>query len=426
MASQGSLNNSGHCGRGLKRPAGDEIAPAAKRIASGTAFEEISVSSAPTHDMADAESSSALDDNLMEMLEGMSFSSASSHAVATTESLVTLDNASMEMLEGISASSASTQAVLPAESLSALDDNFMGMLEGMSVSSASSLAMDDTESSTALDNTSMEMLEGISVSSSSSEDIAVTESSSALDDTLMETLQDMSLSSSTTEDVAPGESSSAISERASLMNIPSELRLNILSHALGSAAGPSGTISVNPRAKMLSDPSGGFHENAGSGKEQSKWHARSGLLQTCHQLREEALEVLYNKTFFARITQYGRLLCIEKDRFSNWLESMGGDEEVLRIRKVTFGAEWGSLKGTGEREVQKGEVKISILKGKVAVEGSQRMAEAPAAKLLKQVDALIATFMAGKEVGQRLDYAEWMLVWDEVQDLTLKGWDSPQ
>ena len=93
-------------------------------------------------------------------------------------------------------------------------------------------------------------------------------------------------------------------EPTSLMSLPSELRLEIASFCLASAAGPAGTISVNPRAKVLSDPLGKFHGHDRSEQDHTKWQARRGLLQTCRVLRLEALEVLYNhETFFARMIQ---------------------------------------------------------------------------------------------------------------------------
>lgn len=259
-----------------------------------------------------------------------------------------------------------------------------------------------------------------------------TESSGVVDNNTTKTMQGMSLSSSSTRATPPAKSSSAIDntpptppKSASLMGIPSELRLEILSHALTSAAGPSGTISVNPRAKLLSDPSGAFHEGGDSWGKQTKWQIRRGLLQTCHEMREEALEVLYSKnTFFARVTQYGEGWSFEVERFSRWLNAMGGDGEIRRVRKMTFGATWASSdqEDVDYWEGKKGDVNISIFKGKVTVGGSGNIAESPAAPLLKQVDDLITTLLAGKKMGEGLGYAEWMLVWAEIQDLTTKGW----
>jgi hypothetical protein len=65
-----------------------------------------------------------------------------------------------------------------------------------------------------------------------------------------------------------------------LMYLPHEMRRKILSSSLAGAAGPSGTISVNPRAKVLSDPTGEFHGHDPSGQGQTKWQARRGFLQT--------------------------------------------------------------------------------------------------------------------------------------------------
>ena len=281
----------------------------------------------------------------------------------------------------------------------------------------------------------LKMLQGIPVSSDSTHATPPTESSSAVDDSLTKAMQGMSLSSDPTHAMPPIESSSAVDntsritpKSASLMGIPSELRLQIFSHALSGATGPSGTVSVNPHARLLSDPSGAWHESCDSWGKQTKWQARRGLLQTCHEIREEALEVLYNKNiFFAHVTRCGEGWSFEIERFSNWFKSMGGDEEIRRVRKVTFGAKWVALvQDIDDREDKIGDVNISIFNGKVTVGGSGDIVESPAAPLLEQVDALITTFLVGRKMGEGLGYAEWMLVWAKVQELTTRGWGSPQ
>jgi len=208
------------------------------------------------------------------------------------------------------------------------------------------------------------------------------------------------------------------------MDLPSELRLNILSHALNSAAGPSGTISVNPRAKVSSDPSGIFHAHVDSDpKDQTKWQVRRGLLQTCHTMREEALEVLYNEnTFYARVTDSYRQINFEKQRFSRWLKAMGGDSEIRRVRKVTFGVEWASLEGDLGWTRRRGDVCVSIFNGKATVEGTGRIAECPG-EPLEEIDGLVTMFLAGKAAAEGLDYAQWMLIWYEIQCLT-SGWGT--
>lgn len=215
------------------------------------------------------------------------------------------------------------------------------------------------------------------------------------------------------------------SEGVTLMELAPELRLNIISHVLSSAAGPSGTISVNPRAKILSDPSGVYHGNDGSEAEQTKWQARRGLLQTCHHLREEALEVLYREnTFFARMSQFGKTKAAhwtEKGRFEKWLKSLGGDEEIQRVRKVTFGVEWSARveEGLGwVDKMEKGEVCVSFFKSKVTVGGSPTIAECSAAPI-EQVDALTKDLM----VGEGLGYVGWVAVWDKVEEIMMSGWD---
>lgn len=208
-----------------------------------------------------------------------------------------------------------------------------------------------------------------------------------------------------------------------LMDLPSEVRLRILSHGLNSTVGPSGTISVNPRADILSNPSGRFAGYAG----QSKWQARRSMLQTCHTLREEALEVLYNEhTFFARMTQRREpiRICFEQRKFRRWLRSLGGDVEVRRVRKVTFGVEWPSFEQGGRWVRRKGNVDVCISRGKAVVGGSQRIAECRAAPL-RQLQSMVGRFMVAKAVGEGLGYVEWMLVWDLLQELMESGWGSP-
>ncbi|GAB7323938.1 hypothetical protein MBLNU13_g07357t1 [Cladosporium sp. NU13] len=277
------------------------------------------------------------------------------------------------------------------------------------------------------------MMQRESLSSSTTLAMAPIESSGGDDRNSIKSSQGLSLSSNSSHAMPPTESSNAVNNNsptppksASLMGLPSELRLQILSHALTGAAGLSGTISVNPRAKVLSDPSAAFHEGGGSPKEQTKWQARRGLLETCHAMREEALEVLYNKNaFYARVTQHGEGWSFEVERFHNWLKSMGGDEEIRRVRNVTFGAQWDSSnEDIDDWEGKKGDVSISIFRGKVNVGGSGNIVESPAAPLLKQVDTLITMLLAGKKVGEGLGYAKWMLVWAKIQDLTTRGWGS--
>jgi len=346
------------------------------------------------------------------------------------------------MMSGKPVSFDSVYAPPPTESSGAVDNNLTKTMQGMSLSPSSTHAMPPTESSGAIENDPIKRVQGMSLSPTSTHATRPTESSRVVDKTPptppkiendpIKRVQGMSLSPTSTHATRPTESSRVVDKTpptppktASLMGLPSELRLEILSHALTGAAGSSGTISVNPRAKLLSDPSGAFHEGGGSRREPTKWQVRRGLLQTCHELREEALEVLYNKnTFFARVTQYGEGWSFEVERFHNWLKSMGGDEELRRVKKVTFGATWASSdqEDVDYWEGKKGDVNIRIFKGKVTVGGSGNIVESPAAPLLKQVDTLITTLLAGKRMGEGLVYAEWMLVWAEIQDLTTKGW----
>jgi hypothetical protein len=86
----------------------------------------------------------------------------------------------------------------------------------------------------------------------------------------------------------------------SFMVLPPELRLQIFSYNIINIAGPADTISVSPRAKILSNPSGEFQGHDCSGKGQTEWQARRGAQQLCSQLRTEALEALYKESTFFR------------------------------------------------------------------------------------------------------------------------------
>lgn len=332
-----------------------------------------------------------------------------------------MDYSSARKLQGMSISSSTTPIMPPAGSSSAVDDELGNMLKGMSLSSATP-TMPPSESSSGIDNTFIKTLQDMSLSSSSKQAMPSNESSSAVavkrkrDEDVDQDLAPAN-KKRIRRDLQPNTSKNPKISKG-LMDLPSELRLNILSHALSGAAGPSGTISVNPRAKILSDPSGVFQRKVDSGEGQTKWQARRGMMQTCHQLREEALEVLYNKnTYLARVTPQGQRWNFEKERFSRWLRSLGGDSEIRRVRKVTFAVEGASLMKVGGWERRKGDFCVSILNGKVTVEGSERFDECHGEPLW-EIDALITTLLADKAAGEGLDYAQWMLVWYEIQSLT--------
>ena len=298
--------------------------------------------------------------------------------------------------------------------------------EDISLSCSSNYTMPSSaENSKAAHDAWIKMMGAWSLSSDSTPATSPIESSGAVDNNLIKTMQGMSLTSDSTHVMPSIESSSAVditspstSKTASFMGIPPELRLQILSHALRGAAGSSGTISINPRVTVTGDEYG--YERAG----QTKWQARHGLLQTCHILREEALEVLFREnTFYAKMSQTGQAAhWFEKQRFSNWLESMGGDEEIQRVRKVTFGLQWSThekaLLGWKEK-YWRGDVCVSIFKGEATVGGSPPVAECPPAPI-KHVDALIKKMM----VGEGLGYAGWMAVWDKIEKLMMSGWGS--
>ena len=84
--------------------------------------------------------------------------------------------------------------------------------------------------------------------------------------------------------------------------LPEEIRIMILHHALASIAGPDATISTHPRSKNLPKPPVGPAMLLFHGPQQTQWHARRGLLHASSDLRAETLQVLYGKFgFFARM-----------------------------------------------------------------------------------------------------------------------------
>jgi nuclear transport factor 2 (NTF2) superfamily protein len=114
----------------------------------------------------------------------------------------------------------------------------------------------------------------------------------------------------------------------------------------------------------------------------------------------------------------------ERDRYDRWLKSLGGDENVRRIRRVTFGVEWPSYNEGGEWHRRRGDVRVCIVRDGLVVDRSQRIAECPAAPL-ERLRVFIAELMVGKVIRRGLGYDEWMAVWDKVQELMRSGWGSP-
>lgn len=408
MAFQASLN-SGSQHRGLKRSAEDETIPTAKRVVSAVGsdlimlFRDMSVSAtqtAPSAKRIARAGDSDMDSDIDSDTEDMPTSSTP------------MDSDTKLASKDISGSS--TRPRRPAKrNVCAVDSEPISKPRDMSICSNQTMPITERGANAVNSGLSTE-LGKTSLSSSTCLTSPAKRRATASRSETKTKLQDMSASAK----FKP-------SEGVTLMDFPSELRLNIISHALSSTAGPSRTISVNPRAKILSDPSGVYHRNDSSEQEQTKWQARRGLLQTCHQLREEALEVLYREnTFFARMSQFGKTKAAhwtEKGRLEKWLESLGGNEEIQRVRKVTFGVEWPARveEGLGwVDKMEKGDVCMSFFKGKVTVGGSPTIAECSAAPI-EQVDALIKTLM----VGEGLEYVGWMAVWDKVEEIMMSGWD---
>jgi hypothetical protein len=124
------------------------------------------------------------------------------------------------------------------------------------------------------------------------------------------------------------------------------------------------------------------------------------------------------------MSQFGKTKAahwFEKGRFETWLKSVGGDEEVQRVRKVTFGVEWSARveEGLGwVDKIGKGDVCVSFFKGKVTVGGSPTITECSDTPI-EQVEALIKGLMGGDGLG----YVGWVAVWDKVEEIMMSGWD---
>jgi hypothetical protein len=412
MSSQGSLN-SGRQGRGLKRSAEDETIPTAKRVVHAVGsnlimlFRDMSVSATQTAPSAEG-IARAVDFN---MDSDMDFDMDSDTEEVSTSS-TPMDSDTAIAFRDIPGSS--TRPRRPAKhSVRAVGPDTTREPLDTSVCSTQSIPLTGRGVSAVNSGLSRE-LEKMSLSSSTSLRSPAKRSATAIHSDTKMKLQDMSASAK----FKP-------SEGVTLMEFPSEFRLNILSHALSNAAGPAGSISINPRAKILSDPSGVFHRANASEDDQTKWQARRGLLQTCHKLREEALEVLCREnTFFVRMSQFGKTKAahwFEKGRFEKWLKAVGGDEEIQSVRKVTFGVEWSARVEEGLGWVDKmgkGDMRVSFFRSKVTVGGSPTIVECSAAPI-EQVDALIKKLM----VGEGLGYVGWMAIWDKVEEIMMSGWD---
>lgn len=205
-----------------------------------------------------------------------------------------------------------------------------------------------------------------------------------------------------------------------LLGLPSELRMIVHSHVVQDAAGPLGTVRINPQAlSCVEDGFLGHHWVHFRHKEASKLptrrHARQGVLQACQALRREALEVLYNRhTFFAHMCHLERFIRggspsrFYQERFTRWLAAMGSDLEARRIKSVVFAVAW----NVGRWKMDRVLVGVSIIRGKVRFYATRQEGELAEAKV--EVVKRIERLLIGRDKGGGLDREEWGVVWDTV------------
>lgn len=208
--------------------------------------------------------------------------------------------------------------------------------------------------------------------------------------------------------------------------LPAELRINILSYVLAETSEPSGIISINPHARKFVLKGGNIIQDDNPKKQLTQWRARRGILQACHMLREEALELLYNQnTFFASMNGLCALypMCYERRRFSRWLKIMGGDAEARRIKRMVFAVSWPSIYGRNGWKKRRADVNVCVLRNKVRVELSPSSSDKPMAALV-DVEKLIEGFLRDGNEGQGLNRDEWVEIWDEIADFVCCQYDS--
>jgi hypothetical protein len=102
------------------------------------------------------------------------------------------------------------------------------------------------------------------------------------------------------------------------------------------------------------------------GPQQTQWHARRGPLYASSSLRAETLEVLYGGfAFFARMPLGSDPGFDGKGRFKRWLESLGNEESVGRVRRVVFRVEWPAVRRAGGMKWFRGrtEVEVCVFRG---------------------------------------------------------------
>lgn len=201
------------------------------------------------------------------------------------------------------------------------------------------------------------------------------------------------------------------------MRLPTELRLNVLSYVLAEVSDSSGTISINPHARQFVLKDGNVVQDDNPSKQLTQWRARSGILQACHTLREETLELLYNQnTFFASMNGRCGLypMCYERRRFSRWLKVMGGDAEAPRIKRMVFAVSWPSTSGRNGWKKRRADVNVCILRNMMKVE-LVPLSDKPRAALV-DVEELIEEFLQNGVEGQGLNRDEWVEIWDEIAD----------
>ena len=212
--------------------------------------------------------------------------------------------------------------------------------------------------------------------------------------------------------------------------LPLEIRIVILHHALASAAGPNATISTHPRSKNLPKPPAGPAMLLFYGPQQTQWHARRGLLHASSNLRAETLQVLYGKFgFFTRMPLNSDPGFDGKGRFERWLEALGDEERIGMVRRVVFRVEWPAVRIPGSMKWFRGrtEVEVCVFKGKWRVMAKVEMARAMWMQKeeetpwlhLEDVEDVIEGMLSSKG---GLGRQEWMNVWEKVEEVMKLQW----
>lgn len=242
-------------------------------------------------------------------------------------------------------------------------------------------------------------------STSTNTTAAISESSDDDDNTATEILVATSQAIATEAAAPKGKTGPSI-----LLGLPTELRLQIVGYVLAGAAGPSGTTNTNPRSHALADATSSVAHDR-TNRHDTQWRARRGVLQACHTLRVDALDVLFRDgTFFARMDPTFGL-----ERFKRWLALMRDDKEAMGVRRIQFGIEWAS--GSRHRYTRT-QITVDIHKGMVQATQTGTYSIRNGVRKVDEVKALVEGFVADRGVGKGLTAEEWLQVWAKIEALS--------